>query len=158
VAPTVFFHPDRSTAGADLCLLVFLENYTSRQRIVEVRAGPHPGLGLAVAQSVRLHLSAGQAAVYRWPLRSLPSLAAGSHDLPVVLRVQRPQGAGEWLTGVRRHLYNIWHTRFAVPFTIDASAGTAATGPLPASSYFTLASVSGDEPRPDSLANLLGPS
>ncbi|MFA6962023.1 MAG: hypothetical protein WC205_14810 [Opitutaceae bacterium] len=158
VAPTIFFHPDKATAGADLCLLVFLENYTSRQRLVEVRAGPHPGLGLAGVQTVRLHLAAGQAAVYRWPLRPLPSLAAGSHDLPVVLRVQRPQGMGQWLPGSRRHPYNIWHTRFAVPFTLEASDKKALGHPLPEAAYLSLASISEKEPRLDVLARLVDPA
>lgn len=157
VAPTLFFHPDKGPAGTDLRLLVFLENYASRQRIVEVRAGPHPGLGLAGVHVVRLHLAAGQAAVYQWPLRSGPSMAAGAHDLPVVLRVRRPNGMGQWLPGARRHLYNIWHTRLAVPFTVEPS-GQPAAAPLPDPVYLSLASVSENEPRLDALSQLVTPA
>lgn len=151
VAPTAFFHPDRGVTGDDPDLFVFLENYTSRQRVVEVRVGPHPGLGLPHPHIADLHLAAGQAAVYRLTLRPDPTLAPGRHDLPVVLRVQGPQGAGRRLPGTRRHLYDIWHTRFAAPFTLEptgnATMPSATTDELPPPTYVSLASVS--EPRSD---------
>ncbi|HEY9249743.1 MAG TPA: hypothetical protein VIO38_11445, partial [Rariglobus sp.] len=144
--------------GTDLRLFVFLENYTSRQRMVEVRIGPHPGLGLPEVQSVRLHLAAGQAAAYRWPLRAAPSLAAGIHDLPVVLRVKLPHGVGQWLPGARHHLYDIWHTRFAVPFTLEPAAANHSNGPLPPPAYVTLATLGDNAPHLDWLESFIIPA
>ena len=158
VAPAVFFHPDKGVPGTDLHLFVFLENYTSRQRMVEVRVGPHPGLGLAEVQSVRLHLAAGQATACRWPLRVEPSLAAGVHDLPVVLRVRQPKGVGQWLPGARHHLYDIWHTRFAVPFTLEPAAGNLSTGPVPFPAYVTLATLGDTAPHLDWLESFIDPT
>lgn len=156
IAPAVFFHPDKSTPGANLSLFVFLENYTSRQRVVEVRIGPHPGLGLPAVLGVRLHLAAGQATAYRWPLQAAPSLAAGVHDLPVVLRVKLPQGVGQWLPGARHHLYDMRHTRFAVPFTLEPAGGAElSAAPLPSPAYVTLASIGDEAPRLDCLERFI---
>ncbi|MFH1496284.1 MAG: hypothetical protein ABII82_00525 [Verrucomicrobiota bacterium] len=158
IAPAVFFHPDKGASGADLRLFVFLENYTSRQRVVEVRIGPHPGLGLPVVQSVRLHLAAGQATTYRWPLRAEPSLVAGMHDLPVVLRVRLPQGVGQWLPGARYHLYDIWHTRLAVPFALEPAAAAPSTGPLTPPAYVTLATLGDNAPHLERLESIITPA
>lgn len=148
VASTVFFHPDRAAAGGDLELFVFMENYTSRRRVVELCIGPHRGLGLATPHHARLHLAAGQAAVYHLTLRASSELKPGQHDLPVSLRAHGPAGVGRRLPNARgQHLYDLWHTRFAAPFEMEAAATvSAATDPLPPPVYLSLATVG--EPRP----------
>ncbi|MFA6287785.1 MAG: hypothetical protein WC661_10420 [Opitutaceae bacterium] len=150
VASTVFFHPDGVAADGRLDLLVFLENYTSRQRVAEIRIGPHRGLGLDAPSLVRLHLAAGQAAVYVLPLAVAPGLAAGDHDLPVMLKVSLPAGAGLRLPGARRHLHDLWCPRFAVPFTLS-SAPLKNSADLPPPVYRSLASVGEPGPRLDAL-------
>ncbi len=159
VAATVFFHPDRVAPAEDLALFVFMENYTSRRRAVEVRVGPHPGLGLLRLHTASLHLAAGQAAVYRMVLRPDAALPPGQHDLPVILRVRSPRGTGRRLPGVPRHLHDIWHTRFAAPFAIeprpDAAAPVVRSDPVPPPAYVSLASVSETGPRLDALRALV---
>lgn len=157
VAATVFFEPDRLTAGSSTRLLCFLENYASRRRIARLCIGPHRQLGLAQPLHVSLALAAGEAAVYALPLTIDASLAPGEHDLPVTLKVRMPSGAGQRLPGARTHLYNLWTVRFATPFTITpATAGMAA---LPAraseASFVTLASVNEAGPRFAALEELL---
>lgn len=163
VASTVFFHPDQASVGDDLELFVFLENYTSRRRTVQVRVGPHAGLGLPRLHSADLHLAAGQTAVYRFTVRSEPTMIAGEHDVPVVLRVHGPEGVGRRLPGTRRPLYDIWHTRFAAPFTLTPAAAETASAsantpePPPAPVYVTLASVSDPQPDLHALQDLAVP-
>lgn len=160
VASTVFFHPEHGSGGAQLDLLLFVENYASRQRIAEFKVGPHAGLGLSGARVLRLHLAAGQAAVYRLSLRAGTTLRAGEHDLPVVLHVQCPAGVGRRLSGQQKPLYDIGRTRFAAPFTIDkepAASSAESAAPLPPDAYLSLASVSEPHPRLDVLQTLVTP-
>jgi hypothetical protein len=153
VAATTFFLHDKVPAGGQTRLLVFFENYTSRQRLVQLRILRHPGLGLAEKTTLRLHLCAGQAAVYELPLRVAPDLAPGHHLLPVVIQVSRPNGRGAGLPGARRHLGNLRHFRYAAPFEVTPlptapapATTTTADTPLPPPTFCTLASV--DEPYP----------
>ncbi|AHF91946.1 hypothetical protein OPIT5_18700 [Opitutaceae bacterium TAV5] len=152
VAATAFFLHDKVPAGGVTRLLIFFENYTSRQRLVQVRILRHPGLGLAEKTKLRLHLSAGQAAVYELPLQVAPDLASGHHLLPVIIQVSRPNGRGARLPGSRRLLGNLRRFRYAAPFEVTPLPATpervagAASGPLPPPAFLTLASV--DEPYP----------
>lgn len=150
VAATAFFDPDDIAAGSATRLLCFLENYASRQRVVHLRIGPHPALGLDEVHAVDLRLAAGQAAVYVLPLVVSRSLPSGEHDLPVTLAVTKPGGTGARLPGARRHLYDLWTVHFAAPFTVAAaSAPTLALNEAPR--FLSLASVSEKEPRLDAL-------
>lgn len=123
VAMTAFLDPDAAAAGQAATLLCFFENGASRQRVAILDIGPHPKLGLKEMRRVRLHLAAGQAALYAMPLRLAADLAAGEHDLPVTLRIERPTGTGVLLPGVRRHVHNLWTVHFAAPFTVQARGG-----------------------------------
>jgi hypothetical protein len=158
VAATVFFDPDSLVPGAPAQLLCFVENYASRRRTARFRIGPHPGLGLHQEHDVSLHLAAGQAAVYALPLVVAPALAAGEHDLPITLQMDKPAGTGVRLPGARRHLYDLWTVHFAVPFTLTPAAGgsPAPTAHRPGKPRFlTLASVSESKPRLDVLQALV---
>lgn len=159
VAATVFMDDDALQAGASARLLCFVENYASRQRIAHFTIGPHKDLGLPQTREVSLHLAAGQAAVYALPLLVSPSFPAGDHDLPVTLKVHKPNGTGVRLPGSRRHLYDLWTVRFAAPFTIAASdpAGKApaSVALLEEPSAKTLASASEKGPRMNELQALL---
>ncbi|EIQ01888.1 hypothetical protein OpiT1DRAFT_00464 [Opitutaceae bacterium TAV1] len=152
VAATTFFLHDKVPVGGVTRLMVFFENYASRQRLVQVRILRHPGLGLAEKTKLRLHLSAGQAAVYELPLRAAPDLAPGHHLLPVVIQVNRPNGRGVRLPGARRHLGNLRRFRYAAPFEVTPLPATpehaadTISSPLPSPAFLTLASV--DEPYP----------
>ena len=165
VAMTAFFSPDAVTAGGETRLLCFLENYASRQRVAEFLVGPHPQLGLTEAQPLRLHLAAGQAAVYVWPLRVAATLPPGEHDLPITLRIRRPAGTGVLLPGARRHLHNLWTVHFAAPLTVarpaaggegTAPRGAEASAAVAAPLYLSLASVSEPKPRLEALGAQLG--
>jgi hypothetical protein len=150
VAVTAFFFPDKIQAGTDTKLLIFLENYASRQRVVNIRILRHTGLGLPKKQNLRLHLTAGQAAVYEMPVRVAADISPGPHSLPVVIQVDMPAGQGRRLPGARKHLYDIRRFRYAAPFDVEPAPETKTTSPdtqtLPPPSYRTLASV--DEPYP----------
>ena len=104
---------------------------------------------------VRLHLAAGQAAVYALPLRLSKEMPAGEHDLPVTLKVECPQGTGLRLPGSRRH-HDLWTVHFAVPISVDDAARPEATvSPEATASYLSLASVSRKTPDPAALETLL---
>ncbi|EIP99234.1 hypothetical protein OpiT1DRAFT_03746 [Opitutaceae bacterium TAV1] len=149
VAATAFVYPDVLPPGGTARLLVFLENYASRQRVVHARISHHPGLDRPVRDYLDFHLAAGQAAVYELPVRATAELTPGFHTLPVRICVSRPNGKGVRLPGSRRHLYDIWRVRFAAPFEYkpDLPPAPATTEPLPAPRFLSLASVSA--PRPD---------
>lgn len=156
VAATVFFDPDALTPGAGTRLLCFLENYASRQRIACLHIGPHPRLGLAEPLHVSLRLAAGQAAVYVVPLAVAPSLPAGEHDIPVMLRVRKPTGTGVRLPNTRRHVYDLWTVHLAVPFTVAAPTGATASTPVVAprpdrAQFISLASISEPAARLDAI-------
>lgn len=123
VAMTAFLNPDAVTAGEAAKLLCFFENGASRQRVAVLDIGPHSKLGLEEPCRVRLHLAAGQAALYAMPLRLAADIAAGEHDLPVTLRIEKPTGTGVLLPGVRRYVHNLWTVHFAAPFTVHARTG-----------------------------------
>jgi hypothetical protein len=156
VAATVFFDPDRLSAGGRTRLLCFVENYASRRRVARFCLGPHRALGLDRPLTVDLPLAAGQAAVHELPLTAAATLPAGEHDLPVVLTVTKPAGTGVRLPGTRRHLYDIWTVHFAAPFTVDPAAPPVAA-PAPAGPRcVTLASVSEPAPRRAALEDIAG--
>lgn len=156
VAATVFLDGDTFAPGAATRLLCFVENYASRQRVVRFKIGPHAALGLETAQEVSFHLAAGQAAVYALPLRVSTAIKAGEHDIPVTLKVDKPNGTGVRLPGSRRHVYDLWTVRFAAPFTIiAASVDSAGTLGDEEPRLLTLASISEKEPRLNELQELL---
>jgi hypothetical protein len=157
VAATAFFLPDSAPCGGTMRLLVFLENYASRHRIVNLRLGHLSGLGRPEATITRLHLAAGQAAVYCLPIRVRPDIAPGNHHLSVRLWMDCPTGPGQRLPGSRRHVFDTRMTRIAAPFDITEHATPAAeTGdPLPVPRYISLASVSEPTPRMSKLLTLV---
>jgi hypothetical protein len=157
VAATVFFEPDSLAPGAATRALFFVENYASRQRIARFRFGPHAALGLSEARTVDLNLTAGQAALYVFPLAVAAGAPEGEHDLPVTLRVERPTGAGLRLPVGRHHLHDLRTVHFAAPFTL----GIASESPAPAAAsekprYLSLASISEPAPRLELLTGVLG--
>lgn len=157
VAATVFLYPDHLARGGATQLLCFVENHASRQRIATFHVGPHTGLGLAARHTVRLHLAAGQAAVYALPLRAAATLAPGVHDLPVALRVEKPAGDGALLPGASHRLHNLWRVRFAAPFTLpghSAHATATSSAPGPAR-YLSLGTAGAPAPDFTALENLL---
>ncbi len=157
VAVAAFFLDDRVPSGGVTRLLVFLENYASRRRIVLMRIGRHQGLGLPQDQDLALHLLPGEAAVYALPLRVSKDSAAGHHALPLTIRVRRPRGNGVRLPGARRHLYNIWCYHYTVPFEVWRCPLADAPGrqPLPAPSYLVLASPGREQPRLEALQRIV---
>lgn len=160
VVMTAFLDPDRLAAGDSARLLCFMENLASRQRVAVFDIGPHPRLGLTDVRRVRLHLAAGQAAVYALPLRVAADFAPGEHDLPVTMRIERPSGDGLLLPGARRHLHNLWTVHFAAPFTVDdpVAGGVVPPGNELASGspvYLSLGSVSDRVPDLGPLERLL---
>jgi hypothetical protein len=157
VVAAAFFLPDSAPRGGTMRLLVFLENYASRHRIVNLRLGHLPGLGRPEATITRLHLAAGQAAVYCLPLRVRPDIAPGNHHLSVRLWMHSPAGVGQRLPGSRRHMFDTRMTRMAAPFDIAGQAAPSAeTGAaLPAPRYISLASVSEPPPRMSKLLALV---
>ena len=149
VAATAFFVPDTVVHGGTTRLLLFLENYMSRQRIVTARFGHLPGIGRPHATIERLHLAAGQAAVYSLPVQIAPDIPAGFHRLSVTLRAEQPEGVGQRLQSARTRIRNMNTLRFAAPFEV-APGRPIPPGeqiPLPAPRYITLASVT--EKTPD---------
>lgn len=155
VAVTAFICPDSLAPGAASRLLIFFENYSSRQRIVHTRISHHPGLGLADRQYPKFHLAAGQSAVYVMPFRATADIKPGYHRLPVRIHVTRPNGRGLRLPGSRRHLYDIHRVRYAAPFLIEGQPVPVDTTPLPPPKFISLASVSDPEPRFEALEKLI---
>ena len=148
VAATVFFEPDSLAPGSAASVLFFVENYASRQRIVQFRFGPHAALGLDEARTISLHLAAGQAAVYVLPLTVASAAAPGEHDLPVTLRVESPTGAGLRLPVGRHHLHDLRTVHFAAPFTLATVSASPAPPAVPEKPrYHSLASISEPAPR-----------
>ncbi len=152
VAVTAFFFPDRVRAGKETRLLIFLENYASRQRIVHVRILCPPALGLGEeTKELHLHLAAGQAAVYELPVRPCPG-AEEIHRVPVVIQASAPNGHGLRLPGARRSLYDIRRFRYAVPLTVEGGrtgreGNDAGAKEIPSPAYRTLASVDETDPK-----------
>ncbi|MDR2675349.1 MAG: hypothetical protein LBC18_10945 [Opitutaceae bacterium] len=157
VVAAAFFLPDSTRRGGTMRLLVFLENYASRHRVANLRLGHLPGLGRPEATLTRLHLAAGQAAVYCLPVRVSPGLAPGNHHLSVRLWMDCPSGAGQRLPGSRRHMFDARMTRIAAPFDVaeDMAPSAEADAPLPAPRYISLASVSEPAPRMGELLALV---
>ncbi len=153
VAAAAFFLPDSTQRGGTMRLLVFLENYASRHRIANLRLGHLPGIGRPAATVTRLHLSAGQAAVYCLPVCVRTDIAPGNHRLSVRLWMDRPTGAGQRLPGSRRHLFDTRMIRIAAPFDVAEKAAPASPpdAPLPAARYISLASVGESTPRMSKL-------
>jgi hypothetical protein len=149
VVAAAFFLPDSTRRGGTMRLLVFLENYASRHRIVNLRLGHLPGIGRPEATITRLHLAAGQAVVYGLPVRVRPDITPGNHHLSVRLWMNCPAGAGQRLPGSRLHLFDTRMIRIAAPFDVaaDAVPGAEAGEALPEPRYISLASVSEAEPR-----------
>lgn len=145
VVAAAFFLPDSTPRGGTMRLLVFLENYASRHRIVNLRLGHLPGIGRPEATITRLRLAAGQAAVYCLPVRVHPDITPGNHRLSVRLWMNCPTGAGQRLPGSRRHMFDARMIRIAAPFDVAENAEPA--GALPAPRYISLASISEAQPR-----------
>jgi hypothetical protein len=159
VAATVFFEPDQIAPGATSQLLCFIENYGCRRRIARFRIGPHAPLGLAQATEVALELAPGQAAVYALPLTIAASLPPGEHDLPIELKVDKPNGTGARLPNAPRHLHDLWKVHFAAPFTVPTAADYPphAPAPLLRPRFISLASASAPVPDLSPLADLIQP-
>lgn len=157
VVATAFFVPDSVVHGGSMRLLVFLENYMSRQRVVSVRFGHLPGLGRPEATFVHLHLAAGQAAVYSMPVRATTDIAAGFHRLSVTLHVAQPEGVGQRLPGARTRIHDMRVLRFAAPFEIAQGRPQPAgeQRPLEKARYLSLASVSEKQPDLERLHALM---
>lgn len=159
VAATVFFEPDQIAAGTTSQLLCFVENYACRRRIARFRIGPHAQLGLSHATEVALELAPGQAAVYALPLTVSPSLPPGEHDLPIELKVDKPNGIGARLPNAPRHLHDLWKVHFAAPFIVPADTAANATRPSSAPvlrpRFLSLASVTAPKPNLAPLADLV---
>jgi len=158
VAATAFFMPDSVVHGGSTRLLLFLENYMSRQRVVTVRLGRHPGLGRPEPTFENLHLAPGQAAVYVLPVQAGPDIPSGFHRLSVTLRVQQPEGVGQRLLGARARIPDMRVLRFAAPFEVAQGRPETAIEqpPLAAPRYISLASISEKEPDLTKLYELLG--
>ncbi|MDR0901929.1 MAG: hypothetical protein LBM92_04065 [Opitutaceae bacterium] len=153
VVAAAFFLPDSTRRGGVMRMLVFLENYSSRHRVVNLRLGHLAGIGRPEATITRLRLAAGQAAVYCLPVRALPGITPGNHHLSVRLWMECPSGAGQRLPGSRRHMFDARKIRIAAPFDVaeDAAPSSEADAPLPAARYISLASVSEPTPRMSKL-------
>ena len=157
VAATAFFMPDTVNHGAPTRLLLFVENYMSRQRVVTARFGHLPGIGRPRATLENLHLAPGQAALYTLPVQIAPDIPSGYHRLSVTLRVAQPEGVGQRLLGTRARIPYLRTLRFAAPFEVaQCRPETTTPAPLPAPSYITLASVTEKEPDLAKLFDLLG--
>ncbi|MDR0352003.1 MAG: hypothetical protein LBI02_01155 [Opitutaceae bacterium] len=157
VVAAAFFLPDSTRRGGTMRLLVFLENYASRHRIVNLRLGHLPGIGRPEATITRLRLAAGQAAVYCLPVRVRPDITPGNHRLSVRLWINCPTGAGQRLPGSRLHMFDVHVIRIAAPFDVaeDAMPDAEAGGALPEPCYISLASVSDAEPRMGKLREIV---
>lgn len=158
VAATAFFTPDAVAHGGKMKMLLFLENYMSRQRIVTARFGHLAGLGRPKATYARLHLAPGQAAVYCLPVEAAADIAAGFHHLSVTLSAEQPEGVGQRLEGARTRLRNMKVVRFAAPFELETGrrpeaheTKTALTG----ARYLSLASISEKQPDLERLHALM---
>ncbi|MDR1789892.1 MAG: hypothetical protein LBR12_06100 [Opitutaceae bacterium] len=132
VAATTFFQPDALVPGGTARLLLFLENYTSRQRVIVARFGHLESLGRPRQTYARLHLAAGQTAVYALPVVSTEDIEPGFHRLSVTLRAELPTGYGQRLAGARRHAHDMLTVRFAAPFEVKTPPVTAAAAPADA--------------------------
>jgi len=158
VAATAFFLPDSLNHNGNSRLLLFLENYMTRQRVVTARFGHLPGIGRPRATLENLHLAAGQAAVYVLPVQAGPDIPSGFHRLSVTLRVQQPEGVGQRLLGARARIPDMRVLRFAAPFEVAQGRPETAIEqpPLAAPRYISLASISEKEPDLTKLYELLG--
>lgn len=155
VAATVFFVKDRVKAGEQLNLMIFLENYMSRQRVVRARIGALAGVGRPEREMLQLHLAAGQAAVYVLPMRAAGAIEEGMHRVTVTMHVEAPNGVGQRLQGTRVRIFDIPTCRFAAPFKVDGKSEAAAVE-LPKGRYLMLGSVSEKAPRLEGLEALVG--
>jgi hypothetical protein len=157
VAATAFFMPDSMVHGGATRMLLFLENYMSRQRVVTARFGHLPGIGRPSATLEHLHLAAGQAAVYCLPVQAGADIASGFHRLSVTLHVHQPEGVGQRLQGARARIPYMNILRFAAPFEVEQGRPETPSQhiPLPAPRYISLASISEKEPDLDKLYDLL---
>lgn len=158
VASTAFFAPDSIVHGGETKLFLFLENYMSRHRVVTVRFGHLPGIGRPDATYVKLHLAAGQAAVYVMPVRTQPDITPGFHRLSVQVTVAQPTGVGQRLRASRTRIRDMHMLRFAAPF--ELATGRPETASLQKDSgkprYISLASASEKEPSLDRLFEVTG--
>ncbi len=97
VALTAFFRPDKPAVGGATCLLLFLENYSSRRRLVKVRLGKSAALVPAANHELALLLAPGQAAVYRCPFQLYPNVRAGDYEVKLRFSIKAPKGQGRTL-------------------------------------------------------------
>lgn len=158
VAATAFFVPDSVAHGGKMELLLFLENYMSRQRVVTARFGHLPGLKRPEATYVRLYLAPGQAAVYSLPVEVASDITSGFHRLSVTLGAEQPEGVGQRLEGTRARLRSMRVVRFAAPFELEAGRRPEAHETqieLGKPRYLSLASVSEKQPDLERLHALM---
>jgi hypothetical protein len=154
-AVTAFFRPDVPAPGGVTCLLIFLENYSSRRRHVRIRLSTTAALELSRNQQLNLVVLPGQAAVYRWPLRIYPEARPGDYDITLRLTVKAPRGRGQLLRAAsgRKHRTEnslaVSSASFQVQpgFSVSAGPPLAPSGPLAAPAYLSLASPLLAQPR-----------
>jgi hypothetical protein len=94
VAITAFFRPEQVGPGHSTCLLVFLENYASRQRHATLYLPANKAFGLPHSRKLRLAIAPGQAAVYRLPLRLSSQVRTGEFELKIRAIIKTVTGLG----------------------------------------------------------------
>lgn len=152
VALTAILRPDRAAPGGVTSLLIFMENYSSRQRRLRFAISPNKALGLTGTRKLQLALAAGQAAVYRLPLQVSAAARAGEIELKIRVTAKRPAGTGVILPAVSGKKYRsgsgiYLSSRFTLrPFLNIGGDAVPAGLPLAGESFISLA-VPGLQPR-----------
>lgn len=162
VSFTAFFRPDKVGAGGATCLLVFLENHASRQRLVTLHLPANLGFGLRQSRQIRLALAPGQAAAYRLPLRiDFEHSPIGEVDLRIRVTVKMVTGPGLLLPappgkkGLRTPAVSLSSRLHLRPFLVVATGGdSSAGGHLAAESYLSLSGLGQAGPRFDLLGKI----
>ncbi len=153
-AVTAFFRPDSPGPGGATCLLIFLENYSSRRRHVRIRLGSCAALDLPRQSQLDLVVLAGQAVVYRWPLRVHSDARPGDYDLRLRLSVKAVNGLGRVLGSFSGKKHKADNTlaltsadlRLHPGFRVAAN-GAALTEPTTGPGFLALASPIISQPR-----------
>ena len=155
VAMTAFFMPDKISPGGRTTLMLFMENYSSRQRAVHVRVGRLPSLNRMEREMLHLKLAAGQAAVYVLPMRAAMDITPGDHRLTLTILVNTVTGEGQRLSRARTRFLNIKKCRLATPIEVLEKPADMDTTPLPAPRYLTLASINEKAPNIEVLEEII---
>ncbi|MGA3006582.1 MAG: hypothetical protein ABSE59_01705 [Opitutaceae bacterium] len=164
VAVTGFFRPEQAEPGNPTCLLIFLENYASRQRHVTLSLPANKTLGLPRSRRLRLALGAGQAAVYRLPLRVSAEAHSGEFDLKIRVIVKSVSGLGCRLPAYSGQKSRAPTTLFGVRCylrpLLNVQRSTSGLGapiePLAAEAYFSLYVPALAQPRFELLGMISG--